>query len=143
MLCPLRPLLPNLWPGSYRPVFRRGGELLTMFESFLVQVRVRGGFPTQTQVRVTSEPMSVVVGLGSTTIRGATEVEREKQIIRALISSGRGRRGWGFQSSSCLVSSAPQSLPHPTPGPLKPPCPCSYSQWTLTKVLTLVLPTLL
>ena len=62
MLCPLRPLLPNLWPGSYRPVFRRGGELLTMFESFLVQVRVRGGFPTQTQVRVTSEPMSVVVG---------------------------------------------------------------------------------
>lgn len=47
-----------------------------MFESFLVQVRVRGGFPTQTQVRVTSEPMSVVVGLGSTTIRGATEVEK-------------------------------------------------------------------
>ena len=59
-------------------MFRRGGELLTMFESFLVQVRVRGGFPTQTQVRVTSEPMSVVVGLGSTTIRGATEAEREK-----------------------------------------------------------------
>ena len=111
-----------------------------MFESFLVQVRVRGGFPTQTQVRVTSEPMSVVVGLGSTTIRGATEVEREKQIIRALISSGRGRRWGGFQSSSCLVSSAPQSLPHPTP---PRPCPCSYSQWTLTKVLTLVLPTLL
>lgn len=34
-----------------------------------------GGFPTQTQVRVTSEPMSVVVGFGSTTIRGATEEE--------------------------------------------------------------------
>lgn len=48
-----------------------------MFESFLVQVRVRGGFPTQTQVRVTSEPMSVVVGLGSTTIRGATVREKE------------------------------------------------------------------
>lgn len=50
-----------------------------MFESFLVQVRVSGGFPTQTQVRVTSEPMSVVVGFGSTTIRGATEEEKSDQ----------------------------------------------------------------
>lgn len=57
------------------PALGTGKESLTIFESFLVQVRVRGGFPTQTQVRVTSEPMSVVVGLGSTTIRGATEVE--------------------------------------------------------------------
>ena len=62
--------------ASWLPGFRRGSKRLTMFESFLVQVRVRGGFPTQTQVRVTSEPMSVVVGLGSTTIRGATEVEK-------------------------------------------------------------------
>ena len=79
-----------------------------MFESFLVQVRVRGGFPTQTQVRVTSEPISVVVGLGSTTIRGATEVEREKQIIRVLSSSG----WWG--------GAIPILLLHPNPGPLKP-----------------------
>lgn len=100
---PPAPPLPNPRPGSYHPVSRRGGELLTMFESFLVQVRVRGGFPTQTQVRVTSEPMSVVVGLGSTTIRGATEVERDKQIIRVLISSGPGVGGGN--------SSPPPALP--------------------------------
>lgn len=89
-----------------------------MFESFLVQVRVRGGFPTQTQVRVTSEPISVVVGLGSTTIRGATEVEREKQIIRVLSSSGWWEGAIPILLLPCL--SAPQSLPHPNPGPLKP-----------------------
>lgn len=87
-----------------------------MFESFLVQVRVRGGFPTQTQVRVTSEPISVVVGLGSTTIRGATEVEREKQIIRVLSSSGRWGGGVQFQSS-CLVSQPHRASPTPTQVP--------------------------
>lgn len=46
------------------PALRTGRKRLTMFESFLVHVRVRGGFPTQTQVRVTSEPISVVVGFG-------------------------------------------------------------------------------
>lgn len=44
----------------------------TMLDSFLVQVRVSGGLPDHTHVSVTSEPMSVTVGLGSTTIRGAT-----------------------------------------------------------------------
>lgn len=43
-----------------------------MLDSFLVQVRVSGGLPDHTHVSVTSEPMSVTVGLGSTTIRGAT-----------------------------------------------------------------------
>ena len=143
---PPAPPLPNLWPGSCHPVSRRGGELLTMFESFLVQVRVRGGFPTQTQVRVTSEPMSVVVGLGSTTIRGATEVERDKQIIRVLLSSGPGAGG-GNSSPPPALPPLVSPRPHrasPTPlQVLKSPCPCSYSQWTLTNVLTLVLPTLL
>lgn len=46
----------------------------TMLDSFLVQVRVSGGLPDHTHVSVTSEPMSVTVGLGSTTIRGATGV---------------------------------------------------------------------
>lgn len=56
-----------------------GQSLLTMLDSFLVQVKVRGGFPAHTQVSVTSEPMSVVVGLGSTTMRGATGRERENE----------------------------------------------------------------
>lgn len=57
----------------------------TMLDSFLVQVRVSGGLPDHTHVSVTSEPMSVMVGLGSTTIRGATgewgEEEGEKQSL--------------------------------------------------------------
>lgn len=78
-----------------------------MFESFLVQVRVRGGFPTQTQVRVTSEPMSVVVGLGSTTIRGATEVER---------SSSLGSQCIRVRPMGLLVPLLPCYLPVSIPG---------------------------
>lgn len=44
-----------------------------MLEPFLVQVRVRGGFPDHLQFRVTSESTSTVTGLGSTTSIGPTE----------------------------------------------------------------------
>ena len=91
-----------------------------MLESFLVQVRVRGGFPTQTQVRVTSEPISVVVGLGSTTIRGATAYKGT--LVRVSVSSGVS------SNRSCLPSAAlpppharSRSPPPPPPGPFKGP----------------------
>lgn len=51
-------------------------RLSTMLDSFLVQVRVSGGLPDHMQVSVTSEPMSVTVGLGATMMRGATGGER-------------------------------------------------------------------
>lgn len=71
---------------------------------------MRGGFPTQTQVRVTSEPMSVVVGFGSTTIRGATEGERSG------LSESQGPEG---QRQSVSFSSV---LAHYLPGftPISP-----------------------
>lgn len=59
-----RPLRQDACAFPPCPALRTGRERLTMFESFLVQVRVRGGFPAQIQVRVTSDPMSVVVGFG-------------------------------------------------------------------------------
>lgn len=62
-----------------------------MLDSFLVQVRVRGGFPDHTQVKVTSEPMSVTVGLGSTTIRGATGDGKKGEKMRmGVLGKGLG-----------------------------------------------------
>lgn len=46
---------------------------LTILEPFLVQVRVRGGFPDHLQFKVTSEYTSTVTGLGSTTRIGPTK----------------------------------------------------------------------
>lgn len=83
-----------------------------MLDSFLVQVRVSGGLPDHTHVSVTSEPMSVTVGLGSTTIRGATGGVGER------VRGGAGGGGeWALGAGG---------VPH--------------SQWTSTSVLTLVLP---
>lgn len=48
-----------------------------MLEPFLVQVRVRGGFPDHLQLRVTSASTSTVTGLGSTTSMGPTERKQQ------------------------------------------------------------------
>lgn len=113
---------PALPPGtdSFLPALETGRKRLTMFESFLVQVRVRGGFPTQTQVRVTSEPMSVVVGLGSTTIRGATAWRRA--LARASFSSGLSA-GRPALPSAARPPSQPVACPelHGAPAPTPDP----------------------
>lgn len=65
-----------------------------MLDSFLAQVRVSGGFPVHTQVKVTSEPISVVKGFGSTTMRGATgRGEQGKRCYGSDPSSLKGPRG--------------------------------------------------
>lgn len=98
-----------------------------MLDSFLAQVRVSGGFPVHTQVKVTSEPISVVRGFGSTTMRGATgRGEQGKRCYRSGPSSLKGPR-WRPKA----LGSSRLSLGSYAP----------YSQWTSTRVLTLVLPT--
>lgn len=146
------PLQPCSCPHSKASSQHAGqAEAFTMFESFLVQVSVRGGFPTHTQVRVTSEPMSVVVGLGSTTIRGATERERNMWSTSPALAV----HLFPEPFSSIFLPSHLHSPSLTTSGSVDPPsaysqwlchlCPCPLrdSQWTFTKVLTLVLPTLL
>lgn len=53
-----------------------------MFEPFLNQVSVSGGFPAHLQLRVTSESMSTVLGCGSTNRIGPTgDAERDTEVL--------------------------------------------------------------
>lgn len=53
-----------------------------MFEPFLNQVSVSGGFPAHLQLRVTSESTSTVLGCGSTNRIGPTgDAERDTEVL--------------------------------------------------------------
>lgn len=90
-----------------------------MLDSFLAQVRVSGGFPVHTQVKVTSEPISVVRGFGSTTMRGATgRGEQGKRCYRSDPSSLKGPRGhqgprWRSEALGLKVQAGGVHFPSP------------------------------
>lgn len=60
------------WGGGGGELGARTPGFLTTLEPFLVQARVRGGFPLQAQVKVASAPMSTVRGVGGARRRGPT-----------------------------------------------------------------------
>lgn len=58
---------------------------LTTLEPCFVQARVRGGFPVQAQVKAASIPMSTVIGLGSDSSLGPTNVKQTVSISKEII----------------------------------------------------------
>lgn len=75
--------------SSYlKSVWRWKKNLRTMFEPFLNQVRVSGGFPAHLQLSVTSESTSTVFGCGSTNRNGPTRRRRTARREKVLEDKG-------------------------------------------------------
>lgn len=119
-----------------------------MFEPFLNQVSVSGGFPAHLQLRVTSESTSTVFGCGSTSRIGPTgdrdwKRDRESNNVEGLKGE---KLLWEKETQQrcvlslwlwTVVSEVGRNLSN-----IVRWLQCD-SQWTSTKMLTLVFPTAL
>lgn len=119
-----------------------------MFEPFLNQVSVSGGFPAHLQLRVTSESTSTVFGCGSTSRIGPTgdrDWKRDRESNNAVGLKGEKLLGEKETQQRCVlslwlwtvVSEVGRNLLN-----IVRWLQCD-SQWTSTKMLTLVFPTAL
>lgn len=120
-----------------------------MFEPFLNQVSVSGGFPAHLQLRVTSESTSTVFGCGSTSRIGPTgdrdwKRERERESNNAVGLKGEKLLGEKDTTTVCFI---PLTLDRSEWSGFNLLNIVRWlqcdSQWTSTKMLTLVFPTAL